>query len=375
MTGIDHRRRRLLAGLGGMTLAATTSSSGAVAVSTAGDAPTSLRHATGIVITYDPTYGFADRDQNWYGLRSIQGLLSKCSYAPPGQMTTAVPESGKGWIYDHSPAGIDAGGIKLGRRAEAQYHAHGSRICWINIEQWHSTNVPDPLDDGTSYDVAADGFHANTDYVTSRIGLRLEVGRFRLAILHRARDYLAERGLDFIEFADYNLPRKFNVGERALSSTDERVTFEPAHFGEYTDLLDAIGPQAQLLVREIDRVRIVDGVGPGLGQDECIEWFANGCRTRLEAFAAAGKPCRIMTCVWPIVFVPGGRTHSAMPPGMMTRLMDRLYDVGVRRFAVFQWHGIASVWQDERERERAHAAYEELAAWALAKGDQIQTIG
>ena len=58
----------------------------------------------------------------------------------------------------------------------------------------------------------------------------------------------------------------------------------------------------------------------------------------------------------------------------MTKLMDGLYGVGVRRFAVFQWHGIKNVWENGTERDKAHACYAELAAWALAKSNEVQKI-
>jgi chitodextrinase len=335
-------------------------------------AATTVRGATGIVITYNPEYGTGP-NSSFAGLASIAHLLTKCTYAPPGQMTTARNESGN-WVYDHSPAGINAGGDKLGAFAEAAHRKHGARMVWVDIEQWHSRNVPDPLTDGRPY-TADDGYFANTDYVTSRPGLRKEVVRFRLAILERAREYLRSRGLGFIEFADYNLPRKLNISERAILSTDARITFEPVNFSLYTDAIDAGGPQTQYIVRQAEYDRIVKGTGNGLTIGECTAWLVNGVRTRMQAYAAAGKVLRPHCCVWPILFVVGGKTHGVLPPGTMTDLLNQLYAIGVRRFGAFHWHGITSVWDDSTLRNAAHASYAELAAWALAKGSEVQKIG
>jgi hypothetical protein len=59
-------------------------------------------------------------------------------------------------------------------------------------------------------------------------------------------------------------PRKFNLNERAILSTDARIVWEAANASGFTDVFDATGPQCQLLVHEADRVRIVSGTGTGL---------------------------------------------------------------------------------------------------------------
>jgi hypothetical protein len=373
VAGSDSSTARYTGTENGMTTeAATVRVIGAVSEQVA--APGTLRGATGIVVCYDADYGFGSDTQNWYGLRTAQQYLTKYAYAPPGQMTTQVGANGSGWLYDHSTAGINAGGDKLGKLAEAKYNQRGTKIVWVNIEQWHSMNVPDPLTDGTRYSSTTDGFFANTDYITQRTGLRAEVVRFRTGIIARAKQYVADKGLGFIEFADYNYPRKFNLNERAILSTDSRIVWEAANASGFIDLIDATGPQCQLLVREVDRERMVSGTGTGLTQAQCIEWFVNGVRTRLQAYAAAGKTIRVMPCVWPVIFVQGSSTHSALRPGMMTTMMNELYGLGVRRFITFQWTGIASVFNNTTERALAHAAHEELAEWILARSSQMQVI-
>jgi hypothetical protein len=74
MPEVNRARRRLLAGLGstaviaaGGSAAAGLMATTATATSGTGDTVISLRATTSIVITYNPDYGFATRNDNWHG--------------------------------------------------------------------------------------------------------------------------------------------------------------------------------------------------------------------------------------------------------------------------------------------------------------------
>jgi hypothetical protein len=329
-------------------------------------APATLRTATGLVFLYNPDYGFT-LGNRFHGLSAVRERLSPMGYAPPGQSTTL--RIGDRFWYDHSEAGIEAGAQKLARRARSVHEAHGCRSLWVNIEGFSSANVPAEV----GYDPSRDRYRANTDDLSSSRALRQEVARFRRRLVGRARQIVAQDfGIAGFEWADYNLPRKLNVRDRNILASDQRLQDEVAIFSDYVALLDGCGPQAQFIIDGGS----LDALRTGRWRyAELIEWFVNGCRTRLDNF---GAEARITAAIWPRLFLAGRDPRGwptedrLVPPGVMTELLEALVEVGVRRFVC--WSGAPHDPENPAVLRAWDERWEEVAAFIAHRAD-IQRIG
>jgi hypothetical protein len=404
MTEVDHGRRRLLAGLGGMTLTATTCT---VAASAADHAPTSLRNTTAIVRvigvagyggggsgTQPPPdgavgtlrYPSSDPDaivwmlqsdylnhftdpvnHEHYGFRNVRHLCTRGGYCPPGQFLLDG-------YFDHSEAGINHAARKLADRADFVWKNQGARITNINIEQYRSRNVPSPLTDGTNFgDGQYDDQRANTDYFTERAGIRRECHRFRFEIAKRALAILKGRGLGFIEFWDYNLPRKYNNGVFA-SPTHSGIVFEAKEFKPYFDLISAFGPQAGQnwsFPSLQDHIR----AGSTSARNSLINEQIGQIHDRVQACANQGYRFRACAWPWPMMWANGDPNYQKIPvpTGYMTQMLDGFYAAGVRRFFSFIWRHSRNL-MTTAERNQAVANLEEAAAWIQAKANASKVV-
>jgi hypothetical protein len=367
MTEFDHGRRRLLAGLGGMALTATTSSVAASAAVGTLRNPSSDPDA--IVWMLHSTYqSFTDPvNHEHHAFRDVRQYCTRASYCPPGQFAL-------NGFYDHSEAGLNHAAKRLSDLAIARFGSEGARICNINIEQYKSINVTSPLTDGTLFGYGQfDDQRANTDYFTERAGIRREAHRFRFEIAKRAQQNLANAGYGFIEFFDYNLPRKYNTGVTA-GPTHPGIVFEPNEFAPYLGLISGYGPQAgQNWASTTLQDQIV--LGSASARNALINQQIGMISDRVIACAANGINFRHVAWPWPFMWANGNTEYQKkpVPTGYMTQMLDGFYTAGTRRFFSFIWRHSRNL-MTTAERNQAVANLEEAAAWIQAKANAGKVV-
>jgi hypothetical protein len=335
-------------------------------------------NSNSIAVLYQRDRGFAQPTASvplsaancFWGLRSVQSLLSPASYAFAYWTSHLYAQK----LYDHSPSGIISSGNWLGKFAIDQHNRYSTRkprICWTNFEKFTSINVP-TLVDGTTYNTATDDIWATVPTWGFRNALMHEAYRLQNGIIAQAKAYCVAQGYPFMEFGSYNAPRKLNEGDFTATVSHPKNQYEinSTTYQAFINTLDLTGPQVQILTAATTAANLRTSSSL---QAQFIEGMVNGCRIRQQAAVATGRTIRIGPCVWPQIWALGGSTDYAFRPGMMTNLLQGCFNAGVRRFVFFQWDQSKDR-MTSAEITMAHEAMEEAAAWISARSANIVTV-